>query len=262
MSRTKDYEQLPALSQSAIKDAKQEGWQYFYKRHIERSLPFEPSKSMELGTALHLALLEPDTFRDKVLCIPDEVLSSSGSKSGNAWKQFQSENSSRILLKSDDFANLAFAVDSVMKHPAAGPLIAAKGITEKPVKFKWQGTHCKGIPDKVIPGHAIVDVKSTCVVQPRKFQRQSEDLLYDVQARFYVEGVMETYAERLPFVFIAVEMEPPFRVRAYQAPEDWMLSGFAVINEVVQEYERRMAENDWNDVEDREFVLLEKMRWR
>ncbi len=262
MSRPKDYEELPALSQSAIKDAKLEGWQYFYKRHIERSLSFEPSKSMELGTALHLALLERDTFRDKVLCIPDEVLSSSGSRAGNAWKQFQAENAGRILLKSDDFANLAFAVDSVMKHPAAGPLIAAKGIVEKPIKFKWHDTNCKGIPDKVIPGVAIVDVKSTCVVQPKKFQRQAEDLLYDVQACFYRDGCLEVYAERLPFVFIAVEMEPPFRVRAYQAPDDWFVSGFAIINDIVQEYERRVSENDWNDVEDKDFVLLEKMRWR
>jgi hypothetical protein len=158
--------------------------------------------------------------------------------------------------------NLYNAVESVKAHLAAGPLIAAKGIIEKPITWQAHGTTCKGIPDKIIPGHAIVDVKSTCVVQPKKFQRQAEELLYDVQACFYRDGVLEVYAERLPFVFIAVEMEPPFRVRAYQAPEDWMLSGFAVINEVVQEYERRMAENDWNDVEDREFVLLEKMRWR
>jgi hypothetical protein len=99
-------------------------------------------------------------------------------------------------------------------------------------------------------------------VQPKKFQRQAEDLLYDVQACFYRDGCLEVYAERLPFVFIAVEMEPPFRVRAYQAPDDWFVSGFAVINDIVQEYERRINENDWTDVEDREFVLLDKMRWR
>jgi exodeoxyribonuclease VIII len=264
MSRSKDYEQLPALSQSAIKDVKKEkgGWRYFYEKHIAKSFREEPTDSMELGTALHLALLEPDTFRDKVLHIPDEVLAKNGAKTTNAWKLLQAENKDRLLLKSNDFANLAYAVDAVMKHPAAAPLIAGKGITEKPITFKTNNTLCKGIPDKVIPGHAIVDVKSTCVVQPKKFQRQAEELFYDVQARFYCDGVLEVYAERLPFVFIAVEMEPPFRVRAYQAPEDWMLSGFAVINEVVQEYERRMAENDWNDVEDREFVLLEKMRWR
>jgi exodeoxyribonuclease VIII len=262
MSRTKDYEQLPALSQSAIKDAKQEGWQYFYKRHVERSLPFEPSKSMEMGTALHLALLEPDRFRDKVLCIPDEVLSASGSKAGNAWKQFQAENANRILLKSDDFANLAFAVDAVMNHPAAGPLIAAKGIIEQPITWQMHDIDCKAIPDKVIPGVATLDVKSTCVVQPKKFQRQAEDLLYDVQACFYRDGVLEVYAERLPFVFIAVEVEPPFRVRAYQAPDDWFVSGHSIISDIIREYERRMAESDWNDVEDREFVLLEKMRWR
>jgi hypothetical protein len=51
-------------------------------------------------------------------------------------------------------------------------------------------------------------------------------------------------------------------VRAYQAPDDWFVSGYSIISDVVQEYERRMAENDWNDIEDREFVLLEKMRWR
>jgi len=262
MSRPKEYEELPALSQSSIKDAKLEGWSYFYKRHIERSLPFEPSKSMELGTALHLALLEPDRFRDKVLVIPDEVLAKNGAKTTNAYKQFEAENQGRILLKSDDFANLAFAVDAVAKHPAAGPLIAAKGIIEKPIQFKTSYTRCKGIPDKVIPGVAIVDVKSTAVVQPKKFQRQAEDLLYDVQACFYRDGCLEVYAERLPFVFIAVEMEPPFRVRAYQAPDDWFVSGFAIINDIVQEYERRISENDWTDVEDREFVLLDKMRWR
>jgi hypothetical protein len=262
MSRTKDYEQLSALSQSAIKDAKQEGWQYFYKRHIERSLPFEPSKSMEMGTALHLALLEPEKLHDVILAIPDDVLNKDGHKKGKTWDDFKKANANRILLKTDEMSNLFNAVESVKVHPAAGPLIAAKGIIEKPISFKWGNTQFKGIPDKVIPSVATVDVKSTCVVQPKKFQRQAEDLLYDVQCRCYVEGVEQQYGERLPFVFIAVEMEPPFRVRAYQAPEDWMLSGFAVINEVVQEYERRMAENDWNDVEDREFVLLEKMRWR
>jgi len=262
MSRTKDYEELPALSQSAIKDAKLEGWNYFHKRHVERSLPFEPSKSMELGTALHLALLEPDVFRDKILVIPDEVLAKNGAKSTNDYKQFEAENQGRLLLKNDDFMNVVSAYHAVHQHPAAGPLIAAKGITEKPITFKWYNTNCKGIPDKVIPGVAIVDVKSTCVVQPKKFQRQAEDLLYDVQACFYRDGCLEVYAERLPFVFIAAEMEPPYRVRAYQAPDDWFMSGFAIINDIVQEYERRVSENDWSDVEDRDFVLLEKMRWR
>jgi hypothetical protein len=260
--RSEEYEKTMALSQSAIKDAKLEGWQYFYRRHIERSLPFVPSRSMELGTALHLALLEPMTFREKVLAIPQEVLASNGAKSGSAWKQFQAENAGRILLKSDEYCDLAEAVNAVMRHPAAGPLIAAKGIVEKPIEFRWNGTRCKSILDKVIPGTAIVDVKSTCVVQPRKFQRQAEDLLYDVQARFYRDGVIEAYAESLPFVFIAVEIEPPYRVRAYQVPDDWYMSGFTIINEIVQEYERRIAENDWTDAEDRDFVLLERMRWR
>ncbi len=101
MSRSAEYDQLPALSQSSIKDAKLEGWNYFHKRHIERSLPFEPSKSMELGTALHLALLEPDELHDVVLLIPDEVLNKDGHKKGNPWHYFQKANPGRILLKAD-----------------------------------------------------------------------------------------------------------------------------------------------------------------
>jgi exodeoxyribonuclease VIII len=217
---------------------------------------------MEMGTALHLALLEPEKLHDVILAIPDDVLNKDGHKKGNPWTYFQKANPGRILLKADELANLFNAVESVKSHPAAGPLIAAKAIVEQPITWQLHGIDCKAIPDKVIPGHAIVDVKSTCVVQPKKFQRQAEDLLYDVQACFYRDGVLEVYAERLPFVFVAVEVEPPFRVRAYQAPDDWFVSGYSIISDVIQEYERRMAENDWNDVEDREFVLLEKMRWR
>lgn len=260
------YQQLDAISQSMIKDAHNEGWRYFYERHIAGTLPSKRSPAMELGTALHLALLEPERFERKVLVIPDDVLASNGARSGGKWKEFQAANADRVLLKSDDFSSVAFAAEAARRHPAAGTLLKAQGACESvetwQLEIEGQQVSCKGIIDKVIPGLAIVDVKSTSVVQPRKFRAQAEDLLYDVQATFYREAWRAKTGEELPFVFVAVEMEPPYRVRAYQVPDDWFISGWVIIRDILAQYVSRKAENNWVDECDRDFVLLEKMRWR
>lgn len=76
------YHERPELSFHQLMDFAKNP-EYFYKKHVEKHPDWRrpPSASMEFGTAIHLAVLQPDEFARTVRLIPDEFLTPGGSLS-------------------------------------------------------------------------------------------------------------------------------------------------------------------------------------
>ena len=95
--RTKEYEQDPALAQSQIKDFLK-GPRYYEGRHITKTIP--PKKTtdeMIFGSMVHCFALEPIYFGTQFAIITPDVLSKSGARSGQAWKDLQPKTRARSL---------------------------------------------------------------------------------------------------------------------------------------------------------------------
>jgi len=231
-----DYLAADGLNCSGLKELQKSPAHYKYYREN----PSEPTPAMILGTALHLAVLEPGRF-----C--DDVAYFDGAKRGKAWDEYKFLHKDKIILSKDDFTNVMDMKMSVLNHPVAGPLIQ-NAATEQSV-FWNAATHgfpCKCRPDIMRPDLGIIADVKTCVdASPDGFSKVCANFAYDMQASFYLAGVnsaQDVHYET--FLFCAVEKSAPFLCAVYNAKEI-IQSGMNKIRPLIDLYAECISSGEW-----------------
>lgn len=166
------------------------------------------TRAMEIGSAIHEALLEPDLFRQKAIVKPKF----SGKGAREAEDQWLMANADRRILRQDDFDIVQGVLNSVDHHALASALLSGGAAEES---YFWideeTGILCKCRPDYLRQGHIIVDVKSTIDASPEGFNTQMARMKYHVQAAFYLDGVSAVLGKKFDdFTILAIEKEAPF----------------------------------------------------
>lgn len=149
-----------------------------------RSVKAVPSDSVELGTMLHCAILEPDEFpklyAHQQAGLPDGV---AGVKPV-LWKKLQDMQT------------------SVMANPTAARLLDGS-TNEVSIFSSMDGTRVKCRPDAISKcGHMLVDLKKTADLS--KFRKSVIDFRYHVQAAYYSDIYEIETGVKPRFIFIAV----------------------------------------------------------
>lgn len=138
----------------------------------------------------------------------------------------EARKAGRVPILVADYARAQDLVSAVMSHPTAGPIFAAAGEAEQ--SLYWiddeTGVTCRGRVDWVHP-RALVDLKTTINAAPAKFSRALVDYGYALQASWYCDGWEAVTGERLPFVHVVVEKEPPHLVAVYQVDAEALAYG-------------------------------------
>lgn len=185
--------------------------------------PPEPTKAMNLGTALHLAVLEPHRFEDEFLVAPKVDRRFKEGK--RVWAEFEERAEGRTILQEHEYDNVRAMARHVIEHPIAAAILASQGHDECAVVWDDQrtGIRCKAKIDalRVVSGWpAIVDVKSTVDASREGFRRQIANLGYWVQAGLYTRGMDTLYGGNHRWAWIAVEKEEPNAVGVYEFDQD------------------------------------------
>ncbi|MDR9060660.1 PD-(D/E)XK nuclease-like domain-containing protein [Burkholderia multivorans] len=200
-----------------------------YREYVTN--PPSPTPAMQLGTAFHVALLEPDRLGETFVVAPKfDRRTKEGKAAAEAW---EAENAGKTPLTADQMAAIEQMVVSVRSHQGAANLLAS-GMAE--MSGFWTdpdtGIQCKCRPDWVVTMEdrpdwitAIVDVKTCRDASADGFARAIATLGYDVQAAFYQDGLKALTGRSVPFYYIAVETEPPFAVAAYKASDEMIEVG-------------------------------------
>lgn len=192
--------------------------EYFHGRYVARTIPGRKSAAMDFGSLFHDAVLLG--IENAWIEIPDEALSSNGAKQGAAWKYFQEHYAglNKPMLKKDESEALRNMVDAVWSHPVAARLLDREGAAIEQSIF-WTDAE-SGLKLKARLDHRkagiITDLKSTADVSRRGFASAMHEYRYSTQAVFYKEAARAATGEEHHFVFVAVEKEPPHRVRCYE----------------------------------------------
>jgi hypothetical protein len=199
--------------------------------------PPEPTPAMQLGTAFHIALLEPDNFGKSFVVAPKfDRRTKEGKAAAEAW---EAENAGKTALTPDQMATIEQMVVSVRNHAGAARLLA-NGLAEMSGFWVDQetGIECKCRPDfLMLEGETItgiVDVKTCCDASIDGFARAIATLGYDVQAAFYQDGLKALTGRTIPFYFITIEKEPPYAVAAYKASDQVIEVGRAKYRAALQ----------------------------
>ena len=228
------YEDIDAINWSSLKWMRTSPLQYKWNREH----PTEPTAAMQLGTAIHTLVLEPDEFESEFVVWPRP-------RRGNEWKAFQDEHAGKIILTETEATRARGAASSVRSH-----LIASKhlqtGAREKVITWTDPdtGLPCKGRAD-LVNGH-LVELKSSTDIQPYRFGNVAARLGYHCQLAFYEDGLAESgYELHGDTVLIVVQNTPPFDVAVYRITEDTIRAGRREYKQLLQQLLDCIASDSW-----------------
>ena len=247
------YQSIPRGEYEALRDAANYSTLKLFERsaaHAKDALdhPKPPSDAMEVGQALHLAVLEPERFKSEVARLPKM---DRRTKEGKAlWADFEANHKGCIILDGDDYERVLGMQAAIRSHPEASLLFAPGGMNE--ATAIWQdaetGLTCKARLDKLTTFYgqsAIPDLKSTPDARWKSFRWKVKDYSYHAQMAFYLDG-LATLAPRDRFpIWVAVESERPFGVICHQPGEGILAEGRQLYRKWLVEYAECKKSGVW-----------------
>lgn len=218
------YHSGPGISKSGL-------WTIYTKTPAHYRFEERPERTpahLDLGTATHLALLEPETFETRVARGPAD-------RRGNKWADAVtfSVNNGYVLLTAGDYEKCLRIRDAgercdVLRQVRQGAIIEASGYATCPVT----GVLRRVRPDAFNPNLGIMlDLKSAREGGPRGFQRATAEYGYHMQEAWNTDTLKLAYEAEVAtnhagkaawappidgFVFVVIESAAPFLVSTYE----------------------------------------------
>lgn len=232
------YHAAPGISKSGL-------WTIYSKtpahfRFAER----EEKNHFAVGEAMHLAVLQPETFETRVMRGPKD-------RRGNNWKDFMAEAAAtgRLLLTDGDFDTALEARDAVHADAWLNTLIA-NAASEVEYSGVWvdeeTGALCRCRPDLYRPDLGIMlDLKSTTDASADPFARAVVNYGYHAQEAFYSDGYRALGRPVEGFVFLALEKAKPYARAVYELPPSIVDDGRAIMRKAVATYAQCAAVDRW-----------------
>lgn len=210
-------------------------------RYAERK---ESTRAMEIGTALHCAILEPDRFATDYMLLR-EVTDRRSSAYKDACKVWSPEK----VLTGTEADRVAGMQESVLSHPALGQFVKAKGRCELSVfaNDPETGVLVKCRFDKLLDAKLAIDVKKTQDL--RDFSKSVVNYGYHMQAAFYTDvWKWATGIDLEGFMFAAVEEMLPHASAMLTLDDEAMDIGRVMYRKALDTYAQCYERDEWNGI--------------
>lgn len=199
-----DYRLAPGLNQSMLKIMQRS------PAHCKNGEKKKPTKALDMGTLIHLLLLEGKEEFDKV-CVPMP----DGNPRTKVFRDRKQEllDQGKILLSGPELD----VVIGIWKQSQDDPLVQrviGSGISEVVAFARHpEGALMKGKLDKVLPEEKIIgDLKTTSNADEQPFTMSARKYQYDFQAAYYLDLInLAMGSEHFRrFVILAADKTPPY----------------------------------------------------
>jgi len=219
-----EYHSHPAVSSSTFKEI----WKKSVYHAINKE--WDSTASMDLGTAVHTMILEPEEFNDQIYVMP---------KIDRRTKEGKEEYQ-KVLLKSQGKVIITPEQMQIVKkitHNALGDdkvLDLLKGEREISHYSEIDGVQIKARPDVYNPETGMIaDIKTCQDNSPRAFRSDVKKFAYHLQAVFYcrVLGL-----DPLNWRFIAVETKHPYTCQVYALNDEQIDDGEIAFERVFKDW--------------------------
>lgn len=214
----------------------------------------EKKAALDMGTALHCLLLEPDEFEKRFIIAPEFNRRTTEGKANEKAFLKDCESTGMTVMTAEEGRKLKLMQASAFAHPAARWLLEAEGHQEASIYWNDEqtGELCRIRPDKFLTGQpVIVDVKK--VADMSRFARHIEEFRYHVQDAYYREGFSKRFGEYPLFVFIAVSESIDcgrYPVRTFQLQEEDVAAGHDLFRRDLTTYHECMQSGSWGGIEE------------
>lgn len=213
----------------------------------------EKLKALDMGSALHCLLLEPDQFDKRFIVAPQFNRRTTAGKEDEASFLRDVEGMGMTVMDAEQGRKLQLMRESALAHPAARWLLEADGHAE--ASFYWTdeetGELCRIRPDRYLVNHPVLaDVKK--VADMDRFARHIEEFRYHVQDAMYREGFTQVTGDAPGFFFLAVSETIDcgrYPVRVFELDAEDVDAGHALFRRDLNTYHRCRTSNDWGGVE-------------
>ena len=166
------------------------------------------SKTTDIGTALHCAILEPEKYKEHI------VVSAFKGRTAKGFEAEQLENKNKVVLTKDEFDQVNLMAESVLSHPAAKSILDLVGDCESSVFVKDEetgvGLKCRPDKDAVQSSGICIDVKTTADIDDWRSDKEWINPLYKFNyghgASFYTDVLEQHYKTEIDsFVFLVIQ---------------------------------------------------------
>lgn len=195
------YHAYEGVSNSGLKLVKQSPSHYAYRSD------FKETRNMEIGSAFHTALLEPERYAREYMTVKGVYVRTAAEYKA-AGKVYGKDKT----LTDQEGASVDVMVEAVRNNPDAYPLLSEPGYAELSafVQDPETGVLLRCRYDWITNTRIVVDVKKTQDCQQRAFQRNAHSYGYHMQDAMYSHVFELITGEALEsFNFLAIEEQPP-----------------------------------------------------
>lgn len=207
----------------------------------------KPTKPQIIGDAFHTKILEPELFKTRYAISPFE---SFRTKNSQLWADEQAAAGLKILTK-EQVDMIDMMEQKAREHGQFSNVFRRAG-SRKEVTIIAQhpqtGLMLRARYDMLVPGNALVDLKSCLDASPEGFGKQVWNLEYGAQASFYrmVYNLQATAGDKKEeFIFFAFEKEAPYLSSFFVVPHVLMEYWDKVINARLYMIASSMKTNKW-----------------
>lgn len=270
------YHTGEGISQSSLKYVRQSPKHYWAKFLSEQGIEDKKTNSMQLGTDVHCALLEPELFEQNYIIIPDDAPKKPTSlqiKAKNPstatleqiewWDDFTKLAGNKTIITQDDWLTCVNIRETVLNHPVAGVWFRS-GKAEQTFynADPDTGLLLKCRPDFMNDNGVMIDLKKTINASTSEFGRTAANYGYHIQAAFYVDLMANLYGDAPDlFVFVAVEEAFPHAVNVLFIDEDDLEIGRTIYKRDLMTILECTERNYWPDYCDTEMNRLWLPSW-
>lgn len=196
-----NYHAGPGVSKSQLDDIADTPALYLWRKNAP--VDTTKTKTLDLGTAFHCRVLEPEEFSNRFIVAPEFNRRTNAGKEEEKAFLMKCASTGKTVITAEESRKIELMYQSVMALPLGKWLVESAGHAESSIYWEdpETGILCRCRPDKIIPEfHWIMDVKTTADIQ--RFKTAYYDYRYHVQDAFYSDGYEAQFGVQPTFVFL------------------------------------------------------------
>ncbi|EJB5505628.1 exodeoxyribonuclease VIII [Escherichia coli] len=230
-----NYHAGPGVSKSQLDDIADTPALYLWRKNAP--VDTTKTKTLNLGTAFHCRVLEPEEFSNRFIVAPEFNRRTNAGKEEEKAFLMECASTGKTVITAEEGRKIELMYQSVMALPLGQWLVESAGHAESSIYWEdpETGILCRCRPDKIIPEfHWIMDVKTTADIQ--RFKTAYYDYRYHVQDAFYSDGYEAQFGVLPTFVFLVASTTVEcgrYPVEIFMMGEEAKLAG-------QQEYHRNL----------------------
>ncbi|EHX8067181.1 exodeoxyribonuclease VIII [Escherichia coli] len=230
-----NYHAGPGVSKSQLDDIADTPALYLWRKNAP--VDTTKTKTLDLGTAFHCRVLEPEEFSNLFIVAPEFNRRTTAGKEEEKAFLMECASTGKTVITAEEGRKIELMYQSVMALPLGQWLVESAGHAESSIYWEdpETGILCRCRPDKIIPEfHWIMDVKTTADIQ--RFKTAYYDYRYHVQDAFYSDGYEAQFGVLPTFVFLVASTTVEcgrYPVEIFMMGEEAKLAG-------QQEYHRNL----------------------